>query len=655
MALQANAATELGEGGAETRLRRLKPIRLISASDARAAGSYREIPLAHAPEAALSERASDVLQKQTGVQVNRSGAPGTQSMLAIRGSSPDQVEYFIEGMPLPRPLATPLNLENLPLPLFESVEIYPSFVPSHLPGTNLGGALNFRLLKPDGDRTRYLTQVTANTLLGNSVAAARQTSNSLQFFHFEQSRNRYTYNNNNGTRENTSDDTRLSRKNEDFTRIGYTGYSTAQLDKWQLSALADVTHSDRGIPGVQNLLTHSARKTEDRFAASAKAQRPVTEHTSAQFFVSTALDRSVINDQDREVIARASQSSLSPQVMGGGSYAYRTSSVDAGLHTRARYQTIAIDSSQIADRREMQAAASGAFDRDLFRVAVQVNASADEDRAAQNAFYASREKIFSGQGYGASALFALRPLALFSGTDAVSIDRTSLEIYAQATTAYRSPTLYERFGDGLFVTPTESLRAERAITNAAGVRGAVKCPLGLVCSWRSEAWLTGAKDFILFTQNSARTLIAVNASSAQIRGIENEAQLNLPERFLLSLRYTYLDARDYGNIPYYQDKVLPFRPRHHAVVTLTLLFGRIRSITALEYRGAVFRDRYNSYGYFLPSKVLLDTGLDYTFETGVASHTINVTLKNLTDDRETDFIGYPVPGRYILCRWTVQF
>lgn len=651
----ATTPADKAENVAQDKLRRLKPIRLISASDARAAGSYREIPLANAPEAALSERASDVLQKQTGVQVNRSGAPGTQSLLSIRGSSPDQVEYFIEGMPLPRPLTTPFNLENLPLPLFESVELYPSFVPSHLPGANLGGALNFRLLKPEGERTRYLAQVTANSLLGNSIAAARQTNSSLHFVNFEQSRNRYTYTNNNGTPENSGDDRQVSRENEDFSRIGYTGYGETQSGKWQFSALADVLHSERGIPGVQNLLTQSARKMEERLAASAKAVRPLGESSKVQFFVTSALDRTQISDAKREIIAQTSQTTLSPQVMGGTTFGYRTSNLDAAIHVRSRFQTIAIDSTQIADRREIQGAMSGAFDQDLFRIALQVTASADEDRAAQNAFYASREKVFLGQGYGASALFAVRPLALFRAGDRVAIDRTPLEVYAQATSAYRSPTLYERFGDGIFVTPTETLRGERAITNAAGVRGAVKCPFGLVCSWRSEAWLTGAKDFILFTQNSARTLIAINASSAQIMGVENEAQLNLPQRFLLTLRYTYLDARDYGGIPYYQDKVLPFRPRHQAIATLALLFGAIRSITAVEYRGAVFRDRYNSYGFYLPSKILLDTGIDYMFDSGGSAHTLNLTLKNITDNREADFIGYPVPGRYVLCRWTVQF
>lgn len=634
----------------ESKLRRVKPIRLISSSDARAAGSYREIPLATAAEAPLSERASDILQKQTGVQVNRAGAPGTQSVLAIRGMSPDQVDYFIEGVPLPRPLATPPNLETLPLPLFSAVDIYPSFVPSHLPGANIGGALNFRLLRPEGEAARFLTQVTQNSLLGTSVMAARQTRSSLNFVSFEQSRNRYEYTSNNGTQENKSDDRVLQRLNEDFTRAGYTGFGSITAGKWQIAGLGDLYHSERGIPGVQNLPIESARRSEQRFSGAVKAARPLSESLSLQLIGTTSFDRSELSDPKRELIAATRQLSESPQILAGASLAFRTHTVDAALHARAKYQSIAIDRGEIASRHEGQGTANAAYDTNLFRVAAQAGFTATEDKAAQNAFYASRETVFNTTGLSASGLVALRPLAMLDA----SADRSALEIYGQATSAFRNPTLYERFGDGLFVTASEFLRSERAITNAVGVRGAQKCPAGMICSWRSEAWLTGAKDFILFTQNSSRTLIAVNASSAQIAGLESELQLHLPERFLFSLRYTYLEARDYGSIPYYQDKYLPFRPRHHAVATLTLILGQVRSITSAEFRGAVFRDRYNSYGFYLPSKVLVDSGIDYTLQAG-ATHILNFTVKNITDDRETDFVGYPLPGRYFLCKWTAQF
>ena len=630
-----------------------KPIRLISRSETSAAGNFREIPLADTPEAALSERASDVLQKQTGVQLNRVGAPGTQSFLGLRGSNPDQIEYFIEDMPLPRPYNAPLNLEATPVPLFRAVEIFPSFVPSHLPATNLGGALNFRLRELTAGDVSYLTQVSANSLLGSSAALARLSDESLHFLNFEQSRNRYRYLNNNGTTENANDDRTELRQNEDFTRIGYTGFYRRKFGSSRISALVDLMHSDRGLPGTVNLPLSAVRKADDRVSLATQYKNQLNERHSIQLTGAATLDRSDISDPQREVLSGSRQQSLSPQMIAGATYAFRTQRLDAAMHARGRYQSVSIADSRIGERQEAQAALNAAWDPGIFRIAAQTGATIGSDHAAANAFFASAEKTIEQKGLSASGIAALRPLFFFSDSTKGTSENL-IEIYAQISSAYRAPTLYERFGDNVFVTPSDNLKNERALTNAGGIRASMHCLRQLVCSVRSEAWLTGASDYILFTQNSARTLIAVNASSAQIWGIENEVALNWVERALLSLRYTYLDARDYGSVPYYQDKFLPQRPRHHAVASVSVLLGNFRLLSSVEYRGAIFRDRYNSYFFYLPSKLLWDAGVDYTI-VAAAKHTLNVTLKNITDNQDPDVIGYSLPGRYVLVKWTAEF
>ncbi|HRP69529.1 MAG TPA: hypothetical protein PLY93_08360, partial [Turneriella sp.] len=299
-----------------------------------------------------------------------------------------------------------------------------------------------------------------------------------------------------------------------------------------------------------------------------------------------------------------------------------------------------------------QGAGSASFDSTFFRVALQTSGNVNHDRAEAGTFYGSLAKTFNETEVGASGYFALRPLAFwYPGNDPTY---PLLEFYAQVSSTYRNPTLYERFGDNVFVTPSEKLKSEKAITNAGGVRGSFMCFKNLSCSWRTEAFLTGAHYYIIFTQNSSRTLIAVNASRAQILGIENEVLLNWPERFLLTLRYTYLDARDYGNIPYYQDKFLPMRPRHHAVGVITVPYRAFRFMGSVEYRGAVFRDRYNSYSFYLASKTLVDAGVDLILDS-YARHVFNFTVKNIFDDQEVDMIGYTLPGRYFLVKWTAAW
>lgn len=624
-----------------------RAVRLISQAEKRPAGSYREVPLADAPEAPLSERVSDILQRQSGVQVNRSGAPGTQSLLSVRAASPDQMEYFIEGVPLPRPFAAPLNLETLPLPLFRAVEIYPSFIPAHLPANNIGGALDFRLRQPAG--TGYLSQVMASALGATGIAAARTTDNSLHFVNVEQSRNVYSYPDNNGTTENSADDRRLQRQNEDYTRVGYTGFGRREIGRWHVAGLADASVADRGLPGTQGYPLTQVRRREERGAAAARLNYRLSRQHELQIFATASADRMQVSDAAREMLASTTETTLAPQVMAGAGYSLASGDFSLGLYARARYQDIARNSVFLARRHELQAASSAAYDSGIARLAAQLAGIVFADRAAANAFYASAGQENGGEGASASALLALRPLWL------VRRDQQHLlELFAQVSSAYRPPSLFERFGDNIFVTPSENLRSEKALTNSAGVRGSARCPGGLTCSFRTEFWITGGRDYILFTQNSSRTLLAVNASAVQIYGIESEAMLSLPERFLLSVRYTWLDAHDYGNIPYYQDKYLPLRPRHHMILTVAYLWQNWRFTASTEFRGAVYRDRYNSYQYYQAARLTADAAVDYVW-LNAARHTFTLAMRNLTDNQTTDMIGYPLPGRYMLLKWMVEF
>lgn len=650
------------------RMRRLKkPIRLIERAPIRAAGNYRTIPLATAQEVPLAERVSDILQKQTGIQLNRAGAPGSQSMLGLRGSNPDQVEYFLEGMPLPKPYNAPLNLETLPLPLFSAVEIFPSFVPSHLPATNIGGAMNFRIRESTTQNPEYLAQSFANSLLGSGIALARLSGAGIHYASLEQSRNRYYYLSDNGTPENASDDSRLVRENEDYSRLGYTFFQRYKSTAWKWTALADLNYTERGLPGVANQPLTAVRKRDERYAAAVAGQTAVGESQRIIFIGAATLEHSRVTDPKQELFFSRGQVSQAPQFLTGVSYALQSNQFDAALHLRGRYQNVVLNEALVAERRETQAALNLAWERRLFRLAAQAGGTLSRDEAAHNAFFASAVQSFVQNGVSASGLIALRPLELVNSsngnaeaTENIPEGRGGggeggeLELYAQASSVYRPPSLYERFGDNVFVTPSESLRSESAITNAAGLRGSYSCMRPLVCSLRSEGFLTGAKDYILFTQNSARTLIAVNATSARILGLENEVLLNYPGYFLLTLRYTYLDARDYGRIPYYQDKFLPLRPRHHAVGTLTFFYEPVRFITSIEYRGALFRDRYNSYHYYLAAKFLLDVGIDWVWDKA-AQHLFSFAVKNLLDDTQVDMIGYTLPGRFFLVKWTAQW
>ena len=85
---------------------------------------------------------SDILNKQSGITISRYGAPGSFSELSIRGSYSHQTNIYIDGILLNDALGGFINIEELPIDLFSQVELYRSYIPTHLPGNNIGGALD---------------------------------------------------------------------------------------------------------------------------------------------------------------------------------------------------------------------------------------------------------------------------------------------------------------------------------------------------------------------------------------------------------------------------------------------------------------------------------------------------------------------------------
>src|SRR5205814_7238542 len=68
-----------------------------------------------AEHTAQMETAADVLAETVGVQVRRFGGLGAFSTLSIRGSAANQVQIYMDGIPLSRARNETVNVADLPL------------------------------------------------------------------------------------------------------------------------------------------------------------------------------------------------------------------------------------------------------------------------------------------------------------------------------------------------------------------------------------------------------------------------------------------------------------------------------------------------------------------------------------------------------------
>ena len=65
----------------------------------------------------------DLLSRQPGIQMSRSGGPGTQASLYVRGARPDQTKVLIDGLPINSLDLSGSPLYLLPLENVERIEI----------------------------------------------------------------------------------------------------------------------------------------------------------------------------------------------------------------------------------------------------------------------------------------------------------------------------------------------------------------------------------------------------------------------------------------------------------------------------------------------------------------------------------------------------
>lgn len=85
---------------------------------------------------------TEILERESGVRVRRFGGLGSYSTLSIRGSNPNQVKIYIDGIPLNNSGGGEVNLSDLPFDNLEKIEIYKSGSSAGFSGSAIGGTVN---------------------------------------------------------------------------------------------------------------------------------------------------------------------------------------------------------------------------------------------------------------------------------------------------------------------------------------------------------------------------------------------------------------------------------------------------------------------------------------------------------------------------------
>jgi outer membrane receptor protein involved in Fe transport len=84
---------------------------------------------------------NQVLNATTGIRIREDGGLGSHFNFSLNGFSGNQVKFFLDGIPMDN-FGSSLTLNNIPVNLISSIEVYKGVVPIHLGSDALGGAVN---------------------------------------------------------------------------------------------------------------------------------------------------------------------------------------------------------------------------------------------------------------------------------------------------------------------------------------------------------------------------------------------------------------------------------------------------------------------------------------------------------------------------------
>jgi iron complex outermembrane receptor protein len=614
------------------------------------------------------ETLADALEDSVGVQVRRFGGLGDFSTVSIRGFSPGQVQVYLDGVPLSRADNETVDLSELPLDAVDHVEVYRSATPLAFAQSGPGGVVNVVTREPGEEPL-----AAASTSYGSfetrkadvAYGATHGAWSGLAFAHYLGSQGDFRFTDDRGTPDPRDDVTR-TRTNDAFDQGDLTTRLVYRAAPLTLALTTDSFAKSQGVPGRTAPQSADAHRDTLRelghvdLTLAPTAAVPVGVDASLfgvyqhRTFVAPPGDRAfvptdVTNDSTSvggQVVVRGTLGAHQvPSLLLAGS-AERFVDHDGigrfGLslpgtsppRTRAR-ATIAGEDEilLLADRLSLVPGLRWEVFRDVFpgdpRIevpALRVGGTTVRD------FLTPRLGVRGDPGFWTTLL--------------ANVGRSA-----------RVPNLDELFGNGGVVKGSPTLRPEKATDWDAGFRARTPRAFGALDDASLEYAYFGSNvdDLIQLVPSSVNVFVPMNVSSATVRGHEVSARGRLWSRLDLSANYTHQDAFDTGD-DVHHGKRLPGRPADETYARVELAWSHERplplgAVAARLWPGRLFYD----------VDLIGDDFLDLANHTKIASralHGVGVELelplagvrmafevKNLTDDRTEDALGFPLPGR----------
>ncbi|MEE9217992.1 MAG: TonB-dependent receptor [Acidobacteriota bacterium] len=583
------------------------------------------------------------LRASAGVQVQSFGGLGNFATVSIRGSSSEQVEVYVDGVPQRPVLGGGVNLADLPALALERVEVYRGFTPTSFGPASLAGVVSIRTRAPGTQATDLRASYGSfNSARLGGLVSRRSGSwdwlGSLEVYHTDGDFGFFGTNHPQLRQNNEAESVQLLAR---ATHAIGNGPGKARLELYN-----SLLVREQGVPGIQGQPTPDATFDlfRDTFQVGAALASP---------WGGWSLDPALYATVERQRYRNLTRSPASDERNRLSTFGLRAPLVlhPSGalrwlLSPELRIERARREDRLLAPRKRFEAERGGLF----------ISAGAEWETAAGNVLLApslrwtALESSFDGLEFGIPTRFR-RSERNTSGRLGLRLKLTnSLALKANAGRFFREPSLTELYGNSGLIQGNPALspeRGEHADLGLSWSRPGTGRAAGRMREFHVEGsiFVTRADELILLFPTGGGTVKPQNSGKARITGVELSGGLAISGGWILDLAYTRQRPEDTSGLFGLSGKLLPGRPLQELHAGVHLRRGRWGWLYRYSFIDENFTDRKNT--RTVPDRHLHTLGVRFA---PVPKWELSLEAENLTDQRIGDLAGFPLPGRMVTAR-----
>lgn len=572
---------------------------------------------------------ADVLRQHAGLQVNQSGAIGSYSSVSIRGASHQQLQIYLDGIPLNSAQGGSIDLSQINLQSLQRIDIYRGMVPAEFAQSNVAGVIHLhsRSQKNSLELSQMIGSFNSRR---TDLGAHYQTEGSDTQIHasVQSADNDFSFLNINQTPLNAADDYQDTMPYNQFKQNHWLLKQRYQLsEQWQGDWLLQRTFSQQQLPPALHINRDTGADLEtETWQFNARLEAHQLWHNRVDWQPGVYMQRKqqhfidpysrvglLTNDNQMDIQSWGTQ-----QLFGLHWHPDWTHTIALSWNDQDYQNQDAVKQNRYqVDVQRFDLTQGVQWQPEDWTLSAQWRYSREQQQAQDNNHQIHKQGLSLGLHYPLSDAWQLK---------------------ANTGEYYRLPTLEERFGDRGYSIGNSQLKAETSHNSDLGLHY-------WSVQWQGSTTLfyRDLDNYIYPHFNSQGVSQARNLERVTVQGIEGELQWQ-PVRWLSQqLQWTWQDSTYHSQQKAFDGKQTPLLFHRNLQYRIQLQQGNWSGYVSYQMQNHRFYDTTN----------LVETPRRETVDAQVSwqDQQWRITLQgqNLTNQLNRsdlgDFYNYPLPSR----------